>query len=101
VAIGGVLGPQLSAAETATEIVASIYGGTSGVVFNIEERSAGYTAGVNLLTADFTVTGAGADMSTTGFTNSALAADSWLYLDISNVTGTVAGLSVTLHTTEP
>jgi hypothetical protein len=30
-----------------------------------------------------------------------LAADSWLYLDISNVTGTVTGLSVTLHTTEP
>jgi hypothetical protein len=101
VAIGGVLGPQLSAAETAVEIVACIYGGTSGVVFNIEERATGSAAGVNLLTADFTVTGAGAQMTTTGFTNSALAADCMLYLDISNVTGTVTGLSVTLHTTEP
>jgi hypothetical protein len=53
------------------------------------------------LAADLLVTGAGPGVTTTGFSNSALAAGCWLYLDISDVTGTITGLTVGLETTEP
>ena len=81
-------------------ISACIYGGSSGVLFNIEERTTGNAAGVDIMAADLLCTGAGPEVDTTGFTNTALAADTWLYLDISDVTGTITGLTVNLQTTE-
>jgi hypothetical protein len=101
VATGGILGPRLKTAQTVTRIDACIYGGTSGAIFNVEERTTGSAAGTNILVTDLLVTGAGPGVSTTGFTNSSLAADTWLYLDISDVTETITGLTVSVQTTEP
>ena len=69
-------------------------------MFNVEERTTGSAAGTNLLAAELCVTGAGPEVTTTGFSNSSLAADTWLYLDISDVTGTITGLTVNVQTVE-
>jgi hypothetical protein len=100
-AVGGVLGPKIKNAQTVTLIDAVLYGGSSGAIFNIEERETGSAAGANLLAADLLVTGAGPGINTTGFTNSSLAAGSYLYWDISDVTGTITGITVSVQTTEP
>jgi len=99
VAVGGILGPKVKTAQTPHMLSACIYGGTSGVVFNVETRTTGSVAGTNLMVSDLVCTGAGPEVDTTGFTGS-IAADQWLYLDISDFTGTITGLTVNLQTTE-
>jgi hypothetical protein len=51
------------------------------------------------MAADLVVTGVGPGVTTTGFTNASIAANRWLYLDISDVTGTIEGLAVTVNLT--
>jgi len=99
IAVGGRQGPYLKEAHTITEVEVSIYSGTSGFAFNIEERATGFTAGDNVWAAEQAVTGTGADFKLTGFTNSAIAADRWLYLDISSVTGTNLAAAITVNAT--
>jgi hypothetical protein len=92
-AIGGIPGPRLKLAAIATRIDSYVTAATS-VTFNIEERSTIGSAGSNLLGAD-QVADVNGEM-TTSFDDSALAADNWLWLDISGVSGTPTLLVVTL-----
>jgi hypothetical protein len=92
----GIPGPQLREAHTGTRISSYVTAATS-VAFNIEERGTIGAAGTDLLAADQTATTTGA--TTTTLSNPGLAADCWLWLDISAVTDTPAILVVTLATT--
>jgi len=92
-AIGGIPGPQLKEAHTAIRLSSYVTNGTS-VTFNIEERSTIGGTGTDLLSSDQVATVSGA--STTSFANSSLAADSWLWLDISAVSGTPGNVVITL-----
>jgi hypothetical protein len=95
-AVGGIPGPQLKEAHTATRISSYVTSATS-CTFNIEERGTIGSAGSNLLSSDQVAVATGA--SGTTFADSALAADAWLWLDISAVSGTPAAVVVTLSTT--
>jgi hypothetical protein len=95
-AVGGILGPRLKEANTAVRIDSHVAAATSAT-FNIEERSTIGSAGSNLLAADQVADVNGE--TTTSFADSALAADNWLYLDISAVSDTPGQLVVTLSTT--
>jgi hypothetical protein len=95
-AVGGVLGPRLKEAHTATRIDSYVAAATSAT-FNIEERSTIGSAGSNLLSSDQVADVNGE--TTTSFADSALAADNWLYLDISATSGTPGQLVVTLSCT--
>lgn len=94
-AIGGVAGPRISADVTAVRIDAFTEEGTS-VAFNVELRSSVGGAGTNLMTSDLTATSAGE--SDTTLATTALTAESWLYLDISAVSGDVGMLCVVVTT---
>jgi len=95
---GGIPGPRLKDAQTAIRIDSYVTAATS-VTFNIEERSTIGTPGTDLLAADQVadITGETA----TAFSNSSLAADNWLWLDIASVGGTPGSLVVTLSCTAP
>jgi hypothetical protein len=93
---GGVPGPRLKEAHTATRIDSFVTSNTSAT-FNIEERSTIGSAGTNLLASDqVAVTGG---TTTTSFSDGALAADNWLWIDIASVSGTPAELVITLSCT--
>ena len=95
---GGIPGPRLKAAQTATRIDSYVTAATSAT-FNIEERSTIGSAGSNLLASDQVADVTGE--TTTSFADSALGADNWLWLDIASVSGTPLILVVTLSTTVP
>jgi hypothetical protein len=95
-AVGGIPGPRLKVAATATRIDSYVTAATS-VTFNIEERSTIGSAGSNLLSSDQVADTNGE--TTTSFADSALAADNWLWLDISAISGTPGTLVVTLSMT--
>jgi hypothetical protein len=95
---GGIPGPRLKAAQTATRIDSYVTAATS-VTFNIEERSTIGSAGTNLLASDQVADVTGE--TTTSFADSALAADNWLWLDIASVSGAPLIVVVTLSTTVP
>jgi hypothetical protein len=97
-AVGGVLGARLKEAHTATRIDSYVMAATS-VTFNIEERSTIGTPGSDLLSADQVADVTGE--TTTVFADSALAADNWLYVDISAVSGTPGQVVIVLSCTVP
>jgi hypothetical protein len=90
---GGIPGPRLKTLHTATRIDSFIVGGTF-VQFNIEERSVIGSTGTNIMGTDMSADANGE--TTTSFTNPSLAADNWLWLDISGVSGSVSKFVVTL-----
>jgi len=92
-AAGGIPGPRLKTAKTALRIDSYTTAATN-LWFNIEERSTIGTPGSNLLSGDLTagVTGA----TTTSFADANLAADNWLWVDITGVSGTVGTAVITL-----
>jgi hypothetical protein len=83
----------LYAASTAIRLSSYVTSATSAT-FNIEERTSPDSSGTNLLGSDQVATTTGA--STTSFSNSSLAADSFLWLDISAISGSPGYLQVTL-----
>lgn len=95
-AVGGIGWIRLKEGLTATRVDAYVIGGTS-CTFNIEERTAPNSAGTNILTSDLAADADGA--SSTTFSNSGLAADNWLYIDISAASGTVSQIAITLSCT--
>jgi len=95
-AVGGFPGPRLYQAHTAVRIDSYVTAATSAT-FNIEERSTIGSAGTNLLGSDQVATVTGA--STTSFSDSSLAADNWLWIDISAVSGTPGQVVITLTCT--
>lgn len=95
-AVGGVLGPRLKSAKTCVRLDSHVAAATS-VTFNIEERTAAGTAGTNVVTSDQVASTTGA--STGSFSNADLAADNWLYVDISAVSGTPGQLCIILTVT--
>jgi hypothetical protein len=95
---GGIPGPRLKAAQTATRIDSYVTAATS-VTFNIEERSTIGSVGSDLLAADQVADVTGE--TTTSFADSALAADNWLWLDIASVSGSPQIVVITLSTTVP
>jgi len=94
-AVGGIPGPLLSQALTASQIDAYTEAGTS-VEFNIELRSTIASAGSDLMTADMVADSDGETDAALAVTS--LTADNWLYLDIAAVTGDVEMFVVTLRT---
>jgi hypothetical protein len=97
-ATGGVPGPRLKEGQTVTRIDSYVTAATSAT-FNIESRSTIGTPGTDLLAADQVAVTTGA--SDASFAYSSLAADSWLWIDISGVNGTPGQLVISLSTTVP
>jgi len=93
-ATGGIPGPRLNEFHTVERIDSYVTGATS-VTFNIEERATIGSAGVDILSSDQVADVDGAS-KTTPFANDSLAEASWLWVDISNVSGTPGILVITL-----
>ena len=95
-ATGGIPGPRLKVAHTVTRLDSYVTAATS-VTFNIEERSTIGSAGTDILASDQVADTDGAIASS--FSNAGLAADCWLWLDISAVSGTPGKVVITLSCT--
>lgn len=93
--VGGIPGPQLYSAHKALRISAYCVGGTS-VTFNIEKRTTIGTAGTNLMTTDLVAPTTGVDQIV--FADPLMAANVWLWLDISAKSGSPTKLVITLAT---
>lgn len=96
-AAGGIPGPRLKEAHTLTRVTAYVTANTNAT-FNIEERGTIGVAGGSCLTAGLVPTTTGATQSA-NFADTALAADSWLWLQIAAVVGTPGMLVVTVDCT--
>jgi hypothetical protein len=94
-AVGGVLGLRVKEEQFILRIDTIIIGGTS-IAFNIERRSVANTAGLDLVATDIVSSTSGVEE--TDFAYEAIAADEWLYLDISSKSGNVTQFSATLTT---
>lgn len=70
----------------------------TSVTFNIEERTSIGSTGTNLLSSDQVAVTTGASQ-TGSFNDSSIASGSWLYLDISAVSGSPGQVVVTLTCT--
>lgn len=90
----GYPGPKLPYAATVTEVSSYVTAATSAT-FNIEERSSIGSAGTDILSSD-QVADTDGESVTSSFNNSALAQNSYLWLDVASVSGTPGYLSVTL-----
>lgn len=88
--------PRLKETQTITRLDSFTVDGTS-VSFNIEERTTIASAGTNILNTDQVADSNGETIAV--FDNGSLAADNWLWLDISNVSGSVTYLTVSLSCT--
>lgn len=95
--VGGyVPGPQLLVAETALKVEAYVSSDIN-CVFNIQDRtSSPTTTGTNLLASDMTATTS--DSSVASFSLSALPANSWLGINITDTSGMPTYLTVNLTT---
>jgi hypothetical protein len=93
-------GPRLKEAQTGTRVDGYVTAATS-CTFNIEERASATpnTAGTDMLTSDLVATVNG-DSSTT-FSNAGLAADCWITVAITTISGTPGTVQITLSTTVP
>lgn len=91
--VKGYGGPKIPVAATVTELSGYVVGGTD-CDFNVEERSACNSAGTNVVTTDLTADANG--VSSTSFSNSSIAKDSFLWLDVSEITAPGTSLSVTI-----
>lgn len=92
-AVGGVPGPRLTEENAIVRLDSFVVGGTS-IAFNIEERDTIGSAGTDILDTDQVTTTAGTTATTFG--NTTLDVGNWLWVDISDVTGTVTKLTVCL-----
>ena len=92
-AVGGIPGPRLKAAHTVIRLDSYVTAATS-VTFNIEERSTIGSAGTDILSSDQVADADGA--TSLSFSNADLAADIWLWLDISAISGTPGKVVITL-----
>jgi len=97
-AVGGIAGPKMLEEHAVVQIDSYTTAATS-VAFNIENRTTIGSAGTDIMTAEQTAVVAGAVTDLSGVTWKSLQKDSWLWLDISNVTGTPGQIIVTLTTT--
>lgn len=95
-AVQGYPGPKMPYAATVTEVSSYVTAATD-CDFNIEERDTIGSAGTNVLSADQVADTNGAS-TTSSFGNDSLAADSYLWLDVSAV-DTTGDLTVTLKLT--
>jgi hypothetical protein len=97
-AVGGIPGPRLKQDMTCVRLDSMVSFG-EGVFFNIEERPYAYTGGVDIVSSDQIAVTTGATTPT--FSNASLAADNWLWVDISAATGTTSTtyLQITLSVT--
>jgi hypothetical protein len=93
-AVGGYPGPKIPTACTVTELAGYVVGGTD-CDFNVEERSACNSAGTNINGSELTADADG--VSSTSFTNSGLAQDCFLWLDVSEATAPGDYLCVTVQ----
>jgi hypothetical protein len=93
----GYLGPWNQVDRTVIMVTAVVMGSGS-VAFNIEKRTTPQDAGTDLLSSELTVSG-DAEVSTTSFAVTTIEAGKRLYIDISNVTGTVTQLAITMIVT--
>ena len=84
---------------TATRVSAFIVDGTT-LDFNIEERASATpgTAGTDLLGGELRAVPT-TGVSTSGFSNPGLAADNWLWVDLSVISGSVTQVQISLDTT--
>ena len=97
-AVGGIPGPQVAEAHTAQRISSYVTTAATTATFNVEHRAAIGSAGSDLLAADQVAGTTGA--SSTALQLTGVAADHWLWLDISAVSAIPpAALVVTLKTT--
>lgn len=92
--VGGIPGPRLPQDHTALRVDAYCVGGTS-VTFNIEICSSAGGGGTDILAADAVAT---TTAGTAVPAVSAIPLGSWLWLDISSVSGAVSEFVVTLAT---
>jgi len=92
--VGYALGPRLAEIHYIGRIDSCVIGSGATVTFNIEERTAPNSIGTDILDTDQV---ADEDMqSATSFSNDELEEGSWLYLDISGVSGSPEALIVTV-----
>jgi hypothetical protein len=91
--IGGIPGPRIAEIHEITRIDSYITASAS-VTYNIEERSIIGTTGTDILTSDLITTVSGEYSES--FSNPILANGSWLWLDISDISGNPGELVVTL-----
>lgn len=96
--VSGYAGPRIYQDCTVVKVSAFVVGGTS-VDLNVEERASSTpgTAGTNLMSSELVADADGAD--TTSFSNADLAADNWLWVDVSAVDGSVSQLLITVDMT--
>lgn len=93
-AVRGYAGPKIPVACTVTELSGYVVGGTD-CDFNVEERSACNSAGTNINGSELTADANG--VSSTSFSNSGLAEDCFLWLDVSEATDAGDYLCVTVQ----
>jgi len=91
--VGGIPGPRMAELHTVTRVDGFVTMDTS-VDFNIEERYPPASGGTDIFSSEVNVVTSGG--YSTDVSNSILAEGTWLWLDISNVTGTPGRLAVTL-----
>ena len=90
--VGGVPGPRMYQAHMVVAIHAYVIGGTS-VKFNIEKRTVIGTPGTDIMGAELTANVTGG--YTAAMNAGAVATGSWLWVDISEVNGSVDCLVIT------
>jgi hypothetical protein len=92
-AVGGILLCRLYEGWNIVRVDSAVKAATS-VTFNLEERTAVGSAGTDVTSSDMVADTDGT--ATTSFSNAAIAADNWLYADISAVSGTPGTLTITI-----
>jgi len=93
--VGQVLGPRLPVDMTVQRIDGYTDVGT--VTFNVEERTAPNTAGTDLMASDLVADSDNESQSS--FADISVAADNFLAIDISAITGTPSVFVLTMHVT--
>jgi len=98
-AAGVIAGPQAYEAQTIKRVSAATTGGTS-VAFNVEVRDASTpgTAGTDVMPGDLTADDDAETYEMTGESgeNGSVAADKWIFIDITTVTGDVTQLVISV-----
>jgi hypothetical protein len=99
-AVGGIPGPKIGVNATAKQINAYTLSAGTAVTFNIENRATVGAAGVDLMAAELGCSAADAS-GTINAGTSVLTAGNWLWIDISGVSGSPAGVVICIKTTQP
>lgn len=98
--VTGVVLMRAYQAMTFTNVAGVTFGSsTPRIWFNIEKRSSPNSSGTNIFSSDYGVNSTGS--ATTTFNSASVAADDWLYIDVSEVTGTVTFANLTITLTTP